>query len=60
MRPVSCTSGMNSSGGIRPRSGMLPADQALDRGDVARRERELWLVVEDELSSLQRPEQLTD
>ena len=46
---VRSTSGMKAAGASRPRARVLPADQRLDAGDLARGQVDLGLIVEDQL-----------
>ena len=56
--PVSSASGMNSSGATRPRVGMVPADQRLERADPVGLEIEQRLVIELELAVGDRAPQI--
>ena len=54
IRPVSSASGMNSTGGIVPRVGCVPAQQRLDAVDRAAGEADDRLVVHRELAVVER------
>ena len=58
IRPVSSAIGMKSAGETRPRVGMVPADQRLERADAVVLEVEQRLVIELELAALDREAQV--
>ena len=56
--PVSSASGTNESGGISPRTGMLPAHERLEPDDPVGREVDQRLVVQAQLAAFDAPSQV--